>query len=85
MIRFTDLNINSEKTLEDQVEELSNGTYYLKNAKKFENKRNYIKSEFYSGRLSIQDYSKLARNLINEVLSNIEKEEYFGSTDKLPF
>lgn len=85
MIYFNNIDLNSNKTLEEQIEELSNGDYYLKNAQKIENRRIKNKEKLYNGKINLHDYAKESRLIIDEVLLNIEKEEYFGSTDNLPF
>ena len=61
------------------------GEYTLKDPVKWENQRNKIKSEYISGRITIKEYTMKANLLIDNVLSNIVKNEVFSSEDELPF
>lgn len=85
MIYFNNINMLSEKTLEDQVDELSEGTYYLEKAKELERKRMKNHELYYNGKRSLKEYSKVNRDIINDVLTNIKKNEIFSSTEEVPF
>lgn len=84
MIYFNQINMLSNKTLEQQIEELSEGSYYLENAEKFERIRKKNRELYYNGKRNLAEYSKINRNLIDEVLVNIKKNEIFG-TGEVPF
>lgn len=85
MIRGNDIKLwTSNKTLYEQIDELSFGEYGLKDPTKWENQRIKIRSEYISGKITIKEYTLKAHQLIENVLSNIVKNEIFGS-DELPF
>ena len=86
MIRGNDIKIwTSEKSLYEQVDELSLGEYSLKDPVKWENQRKKITNEYVTGKITIKEYTLKAHQLIENVLSNIVKNEIFSSEDELPF
>ena len=86
MITRNDIKLwTSSKTLYEQIDELSFGEYSLKDPTKWENQRIKIRSEYISGKITIKEYTLKANLLIDNVLSNIVKNEVFSSEDKLPF
>lgn len=85
MIRGNDIKIcTSDKSLYEQIDELSYGEYSLKDPVKWENQRKKIINEYVTGKITIKEYTLKAHQLIENVLSNIVKNEIFGS-DELPF
>lgn len=82
MIYEDSIKLISEKSLCEQIEELSEGRYYLKDKNKWKNQRKTLQENYYSGKISGKQYSEKARILIQNVLSNIDK--VFISED-LPF
>ena len=86
MITRNDIKLwNSSKTLYEQIDELSYGEYGLKDPVKWENQRKKIKNEYITGKITIKEYTLKANLLIENVLSNIVKNEVFSSEDELPF
>ena len=86
MITRNDIKLwNSSKTLYEQIDELSYGEYGLKDPTKWENQRIKIRNEYISGKITIKEYTLKANLLIDNVLSNIVKNEVFSSEDELPF
>lgn len=86
MIRGNDIKIwTSEKSLYEQIDELSFGEYSLKDPVKWENQRKTIVNEYVTGKITIKEYTLKAHQLIENVLSNIVKNEVFSSEDELPF
>ena len=73
MIYENDINLLSKKSLCEQIEELSEGRYYLKDKNKWENQRKTLQENYYSGKITGKQYSEKARILIQNVLSNIDK------------
>ena len=84
MIYFNQINNLDPRSFEKQVEDESEGRYFLNNAKKFERERETLRHEYFSGKITIKDYSLKSRVLIERVLSNIQKVEVFGKGE-LPF
>lgn len=85
MITGNDIKIwTSEKSLYEQIDELSCGEYSLKDPVKWENQRKKITNEYVTGKITIKEYTLKAHQLIENVLSNIVKNEVFGSSE-LPF
>lgn len=82
MIYSWDISLLSEKSLFEQIEELTEGRYYLKDKNKWENQRKTLKENYYSGKITGKQYSKEASILINKVLSNIDK---VFISENLPF
>ena len=82
MICEWNISLLSKKSLSEQIEELSEGKYYLKDKNKWENQRKIIQDDYYSGKISGKQYSEKARILIQNVLSNIDK---VFISDNLPF
>ena len=86
MIRRNDIKLwTSDKTLYEQIDELSYSEYSLKDPIKWENQRKKIREEYISGKITIKEYTLKANLLIDNVLSNIVKNEVFSSEDELPF
>ena len=84
MIYFNQINPMDSRTFEKQVEDTSEGRYFLNNAKKLENERETLRHEYFSGKITIKEFSLRSRVLIERVLSNIQKVEVFGEGE-LPF
>lgn len=85
MITGNDIKIwTSEKSLYEQIDELSFGEYSLKDPVKWENQRKKITNEYVTGKITIKEYTLKAHQLIENVLSNIVKNEIFGEGE-LPF
>lgn len=84
MIYFDNINTMDSRSFEKQVEDESEGRYFLNNAKKLENERETLRHEYVSGKITIKEYSLKCRNLIEKVLTNIQKVEVFGNGE-LPF
>lgn len=82
MIYDWNISLLSKKSLYEQIDELSEGRYYLKDKNKWENQRKTLQDNYYSGKITGKQYSEKARILIHNVLSNIDK--VFISED-LPF
>ena len=86
MIRRNDIKLwITDKTLGEQIDELSEGEYSLINPSKWEEKRRKIRNEYVTGKIGIKEYTKNANLLIDNVLDNIIKNEVFSSEDELPF
>lgn len=85
MITRNDIKLwNSSKTLYEQIDELSFGEYGLKDPVKWENQRKKIKNLYITGKITILEYTLQANLLVDNVLSNIVKNEVFGEGE-LPF
>ncbi len=84
MIYEDNIKINDSRTFAKQVEDLSEGRYYLMNPDKWEKQRIANKEKYYNGKINIKEYTHLSVQLIRNVISNIEKETIFGSSE-LPF
>lgn len=86
MIRRNDIKLwISDKTLGEQIDELSEGKYSLKDPDKWENQRRKIRNEYVTGKIGIKEYTQNANLLIDNVLDNITKNDVFSSEDELPF
>lgn len=86
MIRRNDIKLwITDKTLGEQIDELSEGEYSLINPSKWEEQRRKIKNEYVTGKIGIKEYIKKANLLIDNVLDNITKNDVFSSEDELPF
>lgn len=82
MIYDWNISLLSKKSLCEQIEELSEGRYYLKDKNKWENQRINLREKFYSGKLNTKDYSHKSRILIQNVLDDIDT---VFISDNLPF
>jgi len=77
MIYFNQINNLDSRSFEKQVEDESEGRYFLNNAKKLEHEREVLRHEYISGKITIKEYCLKSRVLIERVLSNIQKVEVF--------
>ena len=84
MIYENNININDSRTFAKQVEDLTEGRYYLMNPDKWEKQRINLKERYYNGKIGIKEYTSSCVQLIRNVVSNIEKEVIFASSE-LPF
>lgn len=82
MIYDWNISLLSKKSLSEQIEELTEGRYYLKDKNKWESQRKTLQENYYSGKITGKQYSKEARILIQNVLSNIDK---VFISENLPF
>ena len=85
MITENNIKLNDSRTLSKQIEDLSEGFYYLMNASKWESIRLNNQEKYYSGKIGAKEFAEKQRLLIRNVLSDIEKNTIYSSTDELPF
>ena len=82
MIYHDSIKLMDSRTLAKQIEDLSEGKQYLKDANKWEQirKNNFLR--YYNGKITAKEYAEKQRILIDNVLSNID-ENYIS--ENLPF
>ena len=85
MIYENSIKLMDNRTFEKQVEDLSEGMYYLKDSDKWERQRKNNFNLYFNGKITAKEYTSRSVQLIRNVVSNIEKNTCFGSTEKFPF
>lgn len=82
MIYHDSIKLLDNRTLGKQIEDLSEGKQYLKEANKWEQIRKNNMKNYFNGKLTAKEYAEKQRTLIDNVLSNIDN---CFISDNLPF